>query len=166
MPRGLPSPARRAVAILNQKGGVGKTTVTLGLASAALAAGRRALVVDLDPQASSTWVLGHLAGGDRGDDLAPDAPPAVALVDAPGLGQLLDRLRLALGDAEDGQVGQHLAHRRVVGRGLPFAPRGHRLGDGARPRPQRAGILQLRPGHLGVDGAGRPGAQLLSLIHI
>ena len=46
------------VAILNQKGGVGKTTVTLGLASAAAQAGHRVLVVDLDPQASSTWVLG------------------------------------------------------------------------------------------------------------
>ena len=49
---------RRTLAILNQKGGVGKTTITLGLASAAAFAGRRVLVVDLDPQASSTWVLG------------------------------------------------------------------------------------------------------------
>lgn len=49
---------RRTLAILNQKGGVGKTTVTLGLASAAAHAGRRLLVVDLDPQASSSWVLG------------------------------------------------------------------------------------------------------------
>jgi cellulose biosynthesis protein BcsQ len=48
----------KVVSILNQKGGVGKTTVTLGLASAAAAAGHRVLVVDLDPQASSTWVLG------------------------------------------------------------------------------------------------------------
>lgn len=48
----------RVVAMLNQKGGVGKTTVTLGLASAAAAAGHRVLVVDLDPQGSSTWVLG------------------------------------------------------------------------------------------------------------
>lgn len=47
------------VAVVNQKGGVGKTTVTLGLAAAAQAAGARVLVVDLDPQASSTWVLGH-----------------------------------------------------------------------------------------------------------
>ncbi len=49
---------RRTLAVLNQKGGVGKTTVTLGLASAAAHAGRRVLVVDLDPQASSSWVLG------------------------------------------------------------------------------------------------------------
>jgi cellulose biosynthesis protein BcsQ len=44
---------------LNQKGGVGQTTVTLGLASAAAFAGHQVLVVDLDPQGSSTWVLGH-----------------------------------------------------------------------------------------------------------
>jgi chromosome partitioning protein len=45
------------VTMLNQKGGGGKTAVTLGLASAAMEAGRRVLVVDLDPQGSSTWVL-------------------------------------------------------------------------------------------------------------
>jgi chromosome partitioning protein len=46
------------VTLLNQKGGVGKTTVTLGLASAAQAAGRSVLVVDLDPQANASWALG------------------------------------------------------------------------------------------------------------
>lgn len=46
------------VAVLNQKGGVGKTTLTLGLASAAWARGVRTLVIDLDPQANATWTLG------------------------------------------------------------------------------------------------------------
>jgi chromosome partitioning protein len=46
------------VAVVNQKGGVGKTTVLLGLASAAWAAGKQVLVVDADPQANATWALG------------------------------------------------------------------------------------------------------------
>jgi two-component system phosphate regulon sensor histidine kinase PhoR len=44
------------VAIANQKGGVGKTAVTLGLSSAAALAGDRVLVVDLDPQGRVRWV--------------------------------------------------------------------------------------------------------------
>ena len=50
--------SERSVAVLNQKGGVGKTTVVLGLASAAAAAGRRVLVLDMDPQSATSWVLG------------------------------------------------------------------------------------------------------------
>ncbi len=45
------------------KGGVGKTTITLGLASAAFAAGLRTLVVDLDPQADASTGLGVRPGG-------------------------------------------------------------------------------------------------------
>lgn len=45
-------------AVVNQKGGVGKTTVTLGLAAAVADLGGRVLVVDMDPQANSTTGLG------------------------------------------------------------------------------------------------------------
>ena len=48
----------QVVTIVNQKGGVGKTSVTLGLASAAMAKGHKVLVVDLAPQGASSWVLG------------------------------------------------------------------------------------------------------------
>lgn len=44
-------------AVLSLKGGVGKTTVVLGLAGAALRRGLRTLVVDLDPQGNATTAL-------------------------------------------------------------------------------------------------------------
>lgn len=47
----------QTVAVLSLKGGVGKTTVTLGLASAAMRRGVRTLVVDLDPQCNATACL-------------------------------------------------------------------------------------------------------------
>ena len=49
--------AVQVVATLSLKGGVGKTTVALGLAGAALQHGVRTLVVDLDPQANATIAL-------------------------------------------------------------------------------------------------------------
>ncbi|MYW95969.1 ParA family protein [Amycolatopsis rubida] len=45
------------VAVLSLKGGVGKTTVALGIASAALRRGTRTLVADLDPQGNATTSL-------------------------------------------------------------------------------------------------------------
>jgi cellulose biosynthesis protein BcsQ len=42
------------LAVISLKGGVGKTSVSLGLAATAWAAGHRTLVVDLDPQANAT----------------------------------------------------------------------------------------------------------------
>ena len=47
-----------SIAIVNQKGGVGKTSVTLGLASSAARKGLKTLIVDLDPQGNATTGLG------------------------------------------------------------------------------------------------------------
>ena len=57
------------VAVMNQKGGTGKTTTAVNLAAGLARAGRRVLLVDLDPQGHATYGLGF-----DFDELPADTP--------------------------------------------------------------------------------------------
>ena len=71
------------IAIVSQKGGVGKTSLALNLAVAAELTGRAALIVDLDPQASAAaWADSREAGS-----------PVVVSAQAARLGEVLTTAR-------------------------------------------------------------------------
>jgi cellulose biosynthesis protein BcsQ len=65
------------VSVVSLKGGVGKTTVTLGLAGAAQRRGLRTLVVDLDPQGNASIALDPDEARFTASDVLADARPGV-----------------------------------------------------------------------------------------
>ncbi|RRO16101.1 ParA family protein [Saccharopolyspora rhizosphaerae] len=84
----------QTVAVLSLKGGVGKTTVVLGLASAAMRRGVRTLVVDLDPQCNATAALEPEETAQGLSDVLADPRPEVlrAAVTASAWGDEVDVL--------------------------------------------------------------------------
>src|SRR3954470_15332685 len=93
------------IALGNQKGGVGKTTTTLGLASSAANLGLKVLVVDLDPQANATAALGvteaeWASGGVVRAAEGGNAPGAIIRPEWPGVHAI--PAGLALSEREQG----------------------------------------------------------------
>ena len=106
----------RSIAIMNQKGGVGKTTTAVNLSAALAAAGRRVCLIDLDPQAHASLHLGvSLRDGEpsiydvlTGDKLLQDVRRSVG----ENLSLVPAHLDLAAAEVElAGEVGRELILR-------------------------------------------------------
>lgn len=70
----------QGIAVVNGKGGVGKTSITANLAGLFAAAGYRTLAIDMDPQGNLGRDLGYVDRSDRGDAMFRAVTSGVPLV--------------------------------------------------------------------------------------
>lgn len=102
----MPPPRQtRIIALVNQKGGVGKTTTAVNLAAAIAESGRRTLLIDLDPQGHATLHLGLEVAPESTTIydvlLDPAVDPAAAIVEArPNLDAMPSTVDLAAAESE------------------------------------------------------------------
>jgi len=86
----------RTLAVINQKGGVGKTTTAHNLGAGLARQGMRVLLVDADPQGHLTTAMGLDAPGPGlGEALLDECPPAEIVRTGPGPHLLPGSLALA-----------------------------------------------------------------------
>jgi chromosome partitioning protein len=91
------------IAVINQKGGVGKTTTTLNLAHALALLGHRVTIIDLDPQGHLAASLGIYDLEQKGIDLALLEQQSVK----DNIIQIRDYLQLVVAGCRLGEVEQH-----------------------------------------------------------
>ena len=108
----------RSIAIINQKGGVGKTTTAVNLAAGLARAGRATLLIDLDPQAHATVGLGldpeQFSGRTIGDVLLSESAAVSAVITDTYLPSLkLAPASLALSKADSLLHARHFREQRL-----------------------------------------------------